>query len=302
MHSHLNLYDQYAEQTGRPYDTIKRFYKSYIRGFDGASALRAALMLTTSTTAARQLLDNHTLHCNELEPRATPLYTKPMHNSIKAIVFDSDGTLIDTRRLIIEGYQTVLHRHNLEHLASESYIKQRLGKQVPETYEQIIAGHDVDVPIEQLVAEHDQIQNSISHTIKPYPYTEKLLREWKKAGIKLCLFTSGTRMMIRRNFAAIDIPDAENLFDAIITADDHIARKPEPDAIRQLLLDIDVLPENAVVVGDHPFDMIAAARARVGLKVGILHGFGTAQDLLNGGADFLCNELISLNHLMSFAE
>lgn len=109
-------------------------------------------------------------------------------------------------------------------------------------------------------------------------------------------------MMIRRNFAAIDIPDAENLFDAIITADDHIARKPEPDAIRQLLLDIDVLPENAVVVGDHPFDMIAAARARVGLKVGILHGFGTAQDLLNGGADFLCNELISLNHLMSFAE
>ncbi len=55
---HLNLYDQFAEQTKRPYETLKRFFKIYIRDFDGASEIREQLMHTTSTNEARQII-NH---------------------------------------------------------------------------------------------------------------------------------------------------------------------------------------------------------------------------------------------------
>lgn len=55
MH-HLDLYDQYAEQTTRPFETLKRFFKIYIRDFDGASDLREQLMHTTSTTEVRELI------------------------------------------------------------------------------------------------------------------------------------------------------------------------------------------------------------------------------------------------------
>lgn len=56
LKTQLDLYDHYCTQTGRPYETLKRFFKIYIREFEGASELRDALMHTTTTNEARQLL------------------------------------------------------------------------------------------------------------------------------------------------------------------------------------------------------------------------------------------------------
>ncbi len=53
----LDLYDQYSHLTKRPYETLKRFYKIYIREFEGASELRDRLMHTRSTDQAREVLD-----------------------------------------------------------------------------------------------------------------------------------------------------------------------------------------------------------------------------------------------------
>lgn len=53
----LNLYDQYSSQTDRPFETLKRFFKIYIRDFAGASELRDQLMHTKSTDEVRSILD-----------------------------------------------------------------------------------------------------------------------------------------------------------------------------------------------------------------------------------------------------
>lgn len=53
----LDLYDQYADETHRPYDTLKRFYKIYVSGFDGAAELRDKLMHTKNTDDVRTLLE-----------------------------------------------------------------------------------------------------------------------------------------------------------------------------------------------------------------------------------------------------
>ncbi len=53
---HLDLYDIWSEKTGRPYETLKRFYKIYVRDFDGAAAVRDQLMHTTSTDEARAVI------------------------------------------------------------------------------------------------------------------------------------------------------------------------------------------------------------------------------------------------------
>lgn len=58
LNYHLYLYDQYAEQTKRPYETLKRFYKIYIRDFDGASEIRDKLMHAHSTDEVRHII-NH---------------------------------------------------------------------------------------------------------------------------------------------------------------------------------------------------------------------------------------------------
>ena len=58
LYYHLDLFDHYRPTLGRPYETLKRFFKIYIRDFDGAKELREQLMHTTSTDDVRQILDN----------------------------------------------------------------------------------------------------------------------------------------------------------------------------------------------------------------------------------------------------
>lgn len=220
---------------------------------------------------------------------------------IKAIVFDSDGTLLDTRKLIVQGYKTVLGRHNLEHLADETYIIKRLGKPVKETYQQLLAGHHTEFNSDDLAKEHDEVQDEITHLIKPYTGLNEMLNHWKGMGIKLCIFTSGSMRMIERNFKAAHIDNVTGLFDAIVTSDDKIARKPHPDTILELLKRVDVPSHHAMVVGDHMYDAIGGHQAKVRLTVGILHGFGEAHELLNAGADVLVKDLFSLNTLVNLA-
>lgn len=59
LNTHLDLYDQYADTTHRPFETLKRFFKIYIRDFEGASDLREQLMHTKSTDEVRALLAPH---------------------------------------------------------------------------------------------------------------------------------------------------------------------------------------------------------------------------------------------------
>lgn len=218
---------------------------------------------------------------------------------IKAIVFDSDGTLLDTRRLIVEGYKLVLTAHGLKHLADEEYIIKRLGKPVKETYQQLLAGHHTGLRAADLTREHDKIQDELTNLIRPYAGLAEFLNRWKSAGIKLCIFTSGSRHHIERNFKAAGIENVDAIFDAIITSDDKIERKPHPDTLLELLRRVDVAPQYAMVVGDHMYDAMGGHQAKVRLTVGVLHGFGEAPELIAAGADVLVKDLFALNTIIS---
>jgi len=58
LNTHLELYDQHKKQIGRPFDTLKRFFKIYVRSFDGAAELRDHLMHASSTDEVRTLLND----------------------------------------------------------------------------------------------------------------------------------------------------------------------------------------------------------------------------------------------------
>lgn len=56
LHYHLDLFDEYQPQLHRPFETLKRFFKIYVKGFDGAAELRDKLMHTKSTDEVRAIL------------------------------------------------------------------------------------------------------------------------------------------------------------------------------------------------------------------------------------------------------
>ena len=57
LNYHLDLFDHYQPTLGRPFETLKRFFKIYIRDFDGAKELRDQLMHTKNTSEVRQILE-----------------------------------------------------------------------------------------------------------------------------------------------------------------------------------------------------------------------------------------------------
>ena len=59
LNYHLNLFDHYQPTLGRPFETLKRFFKIYIRDFDGAKELRDQLMNTKNTDEVRQLINSN---------------------------------------------------------------------------------------------------------------------------------------------------------------------------------------------------------------------------------------------------
>ena len=59
LNYHLDLFDRYQPTLGRPFETLKRFFKIYIRGFDGAKELREQLMNTKNTDEVRQLINSN---------------------------------------------------------------------------------------------------------------------------------------------------------------------------------------------------------------------------------------------------
>lgn len=58
LNYHLDLFDSYQPILGRPFETLKRFFKIYIRDFDGAKELREKLMHTTTTDEVRLAIAN----------------------------------------------------------------------------------------------------------------------------------------------------------------------------------------------------------------------------------------------------
>lgn len=63
---HLDLYDRYHIQTGRPFETLKRFFKIYVRDFDSASDIRVQLMNCTDTAQVRAILTSSTMCDSEI--------------------------------------------------------------------------------------------------------------------------------------------------------------------------------------------------------------------------------------------
>ncbi len=59
LRMHLDEYDHYAATTGRPFETLKRFFKIYVRDFDGASSMRDELMHCHTTNEVRDIIDKN---------------------------------------------------------------------------------------------------------------------------------------------------------------------------------------------------------------------------------------------------
>jgi HAD superfamily hydrolase (TIGR01549 family) len=136
--------------------------------------------------------------------------------------------------------------------------------------------HDRIVELQTI---HAQLYLELQGTVRPLPGAVELLRHLSTVGIAWAIGTSGTRRTASHALGLLDLaPDVP-----VVTRDEVPYAKPDPHLFLAAASRLGVDIQNAIVVGDSVWDMLAAQRARA-LGVGLLSGGYGREELERAGA------------------
>ncbi|MGP4061302.1 pyrophosphatase PpaX [Halobacillus sp. H74] len=173
--------------------------------------------------------------------------------SIRTILFDLDGTLIDTNELIIASFT-----HTIEQYSDRPYerkeildfigppLRDSLSKVNPAKVEEMIVTY----------RKHN-IENHNSY-VKAYDGVVETIKTLKKQGYRLGIVTTKMRNTVQMG---LELTGLDGLFETVITLDDVKNAKPHPEPIVKALSHLDSQASEALMVGDNTHDIEAGQNA-----------------------------------------
>lgn len=211
----------------------------------------------------------------------------------ECIIFDVDGTLLDTNDGHARSWEEVLERHGYS--ISFDEIRKQMGKGGDQLLPVFLPKDVVERDEEKLGKERSRLfSEKYWPSAKPFPMVPELFAKLKAAGHRLALASSGNKDEVEKYKHRAGI--AEYL-ETQTSSDDAEKSKPHPDIFQAALKGLgNPDPSTVIVVGDTPYDAEAAGKA--GLRtVGVLCGGFSAGELMQAGcvavyadpADLLAN-------------
>ncbi|OLB15382.1 MAG: HAD family hydrolase [Gammaproteobacteria bacterium 13_2_20CM_66_19] len=199
---------------------------------------------------------------------------------MRGLIFDLDGTLVDTVYAHVFAWQRAFAEAGL---AIEGWrIHRRIGMSGG-LFARAAArelGHAIDgSAAEDLQRRHGELFREFLPERRPLPGAVELLKDLRRRKIAYGIATSGRRPEIDRSLEVLGIGD-----DVVVVDRGDVARaKPEPDLFLACLKRLGIAAGECYVVGDAVWDHLAARRASV-LSVGLLSGGYGESELLSAGA------------------
>jgi pyrophosphatase PpaX len=169
------------------------------------------------------------------------------------VLFDFDGTLVDSIRLIIESYHHTMRVHRLAPQPDAFWIA-GLGTPLRVQFRRFTDDED---EVERLIVTYREW--NLSHhdgMVRPYPGALDAVRSLKARGTRLGIVTSKNRHGLQKGLVLCGF---DGLFDVLQTSDDPVESKPSPAPVLAALTKLGAAPAHALVVGDSPHD-IASGR------------------------------------------
>lgn len=202
---------------------------------------------------------------------------------IKAVLFDLDGTLLDTKEFVYQAYEHTLSSHGFEIYKREE-LAQLIGGDIFKIYTEIAPAGNPQV----LATTHFNFQAKRMDLIKSYPYIFEVVNKIKKLGIKVGVVTS-RRTNTKQTLEAGNLG---GLFDVIITADQVSHHKPNPEGLHLALKKLKVKYSETLFVGDAAVDVEMGKKAKV-KTVGVTWGFG-GKNIKKSKPDYIIDDIKEL--------
>ena len=197
---------------------------------------------------------------------------------INTILFDYDGTLMDTNEVVLQSWQHTF-RTLRGHEEDPAFIRSTFGEPLVMTLAKLFP----DVPVEKSLDVYRTFQREVfTDFVEVFPGMLELLKTLKQKGYKMGLVTSRTK---DTTWAGLEHYGMDKYFDAVITAGDTDRHKPDPAPILITLERIGTAPGESIMVGDTMFDLECAQNA--GVKSVIVDWSITMSDSEKAQADYI---------------
>lgn len=211
-----------------------------------------------------------------------------------AVMFDLDGTLLDTITELADSMNTVLERLHLPVHDVASY-KYHVGDGIEILARRVLPDDRQDektikLCIEGMESEYEQ-RWSRSATYNGIP---ELLTALSERSIPLTVFSNKPDVFTRKVISTL-LPDWR--FERVVGALEGIPKKPDPAGALKIASDLDITPESFLYVGDTNTDMKTAVAAGM-YPVGVLWGFRQSDELSEAGARTLIAHPLELLDLL----
>ena len=207
-------------------------------------------------------------------------------------IFDFDGTLGDTTGIILTTMAATFKAMGQPQM-SEAQYRSVIGLPLEKCFSALLP-LDENGEAEYAAAYRrmfDELDKK--GVVSLYPGVLDTLRELKGQGMKLAIASSRHRHTLDRYISELGL---SSLIDITVGADDVTRAKPDPQPVNIILQEMGVPADEAVMVGDAPFDILMG-RAAGCRTIAVTYGNGTAEDLKAAGADFLAgsfNDIIQM--------
>ena len=197
-----------------------------------------------------------------------------------AILFDLDGTLLDSAYEHVMAWQEALEEENI-HVPNARIHRcvGMSGKLMLRTIFKELGRASSGRQIERLEELHKNRFSKKLASIRVLPGARELLKHLTALTIEWAIATSGDKKTVDKMIKPLRIPPAT----PVITGDDVERAKPNPDVFLMAATRLGVAPGDCVVVGDSIWDLMAARRAKA-LGVGLLCGGYGEAELFQAGA------------------
>ena len=169
--------------------------------------------------------------------------TKPLLP--EAVLFDWDGTLVDTMSMIYSANVAALRGYGIE--MSREWFRDRYTPDWRRSYQELgIPEHLWDEMAGRWAAEMSRMRP------RALPWARGALRRLQAHGIRLGLVTASMRSVVEPNFVRLNLA---GVFEVAVYSDDVARSKPDPEAFVRALDELGVTPSATIYVGDTPVDL-----------------------------------------------
>ena len=232
----------------------------------------------------KQLKDETMKSDSNRTPRYCPdLFSNPeILSGIRLIIFDFDGTLGDSQKLITDTMLATIERLNLP-MRSREECARTIGLPLKECFSSIIPMTDEQA--EECAKVYSEIFNvkNVPGVVKTFPGVVETLERLSSQGILMSIASSRSHRTLAK---LMDELDLSKYITYLIAADDVVEKKPAAESVLKTLRHFNVEAHETLVVGDTEFDILMGRNAGTH-TCGVTYGNGSKESLEAAKAEWI---------------